>query len=437
MSKLRVNTVVNRTNTDKVIFPYGIGVTNGIVVSGVVTATSFVGSGISLTGVQGTITLRNSTDVTGITTIVIGSGLSLTSSVAGIASIGVGTVFQGLVIGVTTIANSGQIRSQSFGNFLPQRVPTIESLDPQEIRDYAGSLVVAQDTGGIFRFGSTGIVHRVVEARHVGVVTATGGFVATGSSVGFTGPLYSTGISTAAFLQATTVNIGSAATVTGRFNALQDVSVTRNLTVSGISTFTTLNATVTGNITGNVNATGISTIAQLISSTINSSGIVTASGGFVGNLTGNVTGDINGHINSSGISTLGTLQVSSINSASGISTIQQLKGDTISITGIITASSFSGSISGNSSGLTGTPDIVVGFVTSKTILPSADTSYDLGAPLMRWNNIYSADMHFSNEGSSNSVDGTWGSWTLQEGEHDLYMLNNRTGKRYKINLTEV
>jgi len=436
MSKIRVNTVVNRTNTDKVIFPFGIGVTNGIVVSGVVTATSFVGSGISLTGVQGTITLRNSTDITGITTIVIGTGLSLTSSVAGVASIGVGTVFQGLVVGLTTISSFGRIRTQAFNNLLPQRITAPEDLDPQLIRDYAGSLVVAGNEE-IYRFGTTGTVHRVVEARHVGVVTATGGFVATGSSLGFTGPLYSTGISTAAFLQATTVNVGSAATVTGRFNALQDVSVTRNLTVSGISTFTTLNATVTGNITGNVNATGISTIAQLISSTINSSGIVTASGGFVGNLTGNVTGDINGHINSSGISTLGTLQVSSINSASGISTIQQLKGDTISITGIITASSFSGSISGNSSGLTGTPDIVVGFVTSKTILPSADTSYDLGAPLMRWNNIYSADMHFSNEGSSNSVDGTWGSWTLQEGEHDLYMLNNRTGKRYKINLTEV
>ena len=43
----------------------------------------------------------------------------------------------------------------------------------------------------------------------------------------------------------------------------------------------------------------------------------------------------------------------------------------------------------------------------------------------------------SNEGSANSVDGTWGDWTLQEGEDTLYMLNNRNGKKYKMNLTEV
>ena len=46
-------------------------------------------------------------------------------------------------------------------------------------------------------------------------------------------------------------------------------------------------------------------------------------------------------------------------------------------------------------------------------------------------------MHFSNEGSSNSVDGTWGDWTLQEGENDIYMINNRTGKKFAITMREV
>ena len=46
-------------------------------------------------------------------------------------------------------------------------------------------------------------------------------------------------------------------------------------------------------------------------------------------------------------------------------------------------------------------------------------------------------MHFSNYGSQNSVDGTWGNWTLQEGEQSIYMLNNRTGRKYKIVLEEV
>ena len=37
----------------------------------------------------------------------------------------------------------------------------------------------------------------------------------------------------------------------------------------------------------------------------------------------------------------------------------------------------------------------------------------------------------------NDVDGTWGDYTIQEGESDLFLINNRNGKKYKFNLTEV
>ena len=46
-------------------------------------------------------------------------------------------------------------------------------------------------------------------------------------------------------------------------------------------------------------------------------------------------------------------------------------------------------------------------------------------------------MHFSNEGKTNDVDGTWGDWTLQEGEDSVFMINNRTGKKYAITMKEV
>ena len=36
-----------------------------------------------------------------------------------------------------------------------------------------------------------------------------------------------------------------------------------------------------------------------------------------------------------------------------------------------------------------------------------------------------------------AIDGTWGDWTLQEGDENIFMKNNRTGKKFKINLTEV
>ena len=74
---------------------------------------------------------------------------------------------------------------------------------------------------------------------------------------------------------------------------------------------------------------------------------------------------------------------------------------------------------------------------SGNIVPSANDTYDLGATGTRWANAYVNDMHFSNEGSSNSVDGTWGDWTLQEGEYDIFMINNRSGKKFKIKMEEV
>ena len=48
-------------------------------------------------------------------------------------------------------------------------------------------------------------------------------------------------------------------------------------------------------------------------------------------------------------------------------------------------------------------------------------------------------MHFSNEGKEggNDVDGTTGDWTLQEGADTIFMINNKTGKKYKMALQEV
>ena len=69
--------------------------------------------------------------------------------------------------------------------------------------------------------------------------------------------------------------------------------------------------------------------------------------------------------------------------------------------------------------------------------PDADATQDLGSASARWANIYSADLQLSNEGSANDVDGTWGQYTIQEGEHDLFLINRRSGKKYKFNLTEV
>ena len=78
-----------------------------------------------------------------------------------------------------------------------------------------------------------------------------------------------------------------------------------------------------------------------------------------------------------------------------------------------------------------------GFEMYQGVYPSSNGGADLGKSGRRWNNIYTSDLNLSNEGSTNSVDNTWGNYTIQEGENDLFLINNRSGKKYKFNLTEV
>ena len=72
------------------------------------------------------------------------------------------------------------------------------------------------------------------------------------------------------------------------------------------------------------------------------------------------------------------------------------------------------------------------------VIPYSDNGFDLGSTSLRWRNVYSADLQLSNIGTGgNEVDGTEGSWTLQEAEDTVYMINRISGKRYKIKMEEV
>tara|TARA_R100001163_G_scaffold64732_1_gene59685 strand:- start:558 stop:2285 length:1728 start_codon:yes stop_codon:yes gene_type:complete len=71
------------------------------------------------------------------------------------------------------------------------------------------------------------------------------------------------------------------------------------------------------------------------------------------------------------------------------------------------------------------------------LLPAATNSFDLGSTSKKWRNVFTNDLNLSNEGGANDVDSTWGSFKIQEGHHDLFLINNRTGKKFKFNLTEV
>jgi len=72
-----------------------------------------------------------------------------------------------------------------------------------------------------------------------------------------------------------------------------------------------------------------------------------------------------------------------------------------------------------------------------TLTPATNNAYDLGSSALRWANLFVNDFNLSNEGHKNDVDGTWGSYTIQEGQSDLFLINQRNGKKYKFVLQEV
>ena len=82
------------------------------------------------------------------------------------------------------------------------------------------------------------------------------------------------------------------------------------------------------------------------------------------------------------------------------------------------------------------------------LLPGTDNNRDLGSSTKRWRNLYTGDLQLSNVtptsnggepvgSGGNEVDGTEGTWTIQEGLNDLFLINRINNKKYKFNLTEV
>jgi len=76
---------------------------------------------------------------------------------------------------------------------------------------------------------------------------------------------------------------------------------------------------------------------------------------------------------------------------------------------------------------------------ASNIVASVTDTYDLGTANVVWRNIYTGDLHLNNEHKTegNSIDGTKGSWTLQEGKNDIYMINNISGEKFKIKMEKV
>ena len=151
---------------------------------------------------------------------------------------------------------------------------------------------------------------------------------------------------------ATNLNVPGIATAT-TFSGQVNAGVGTVTTLSG-TTATFTNITANGSHIGNFSATGVSTAAFLQATTVNATGVVTASS-FSGPLTGNVTGNVTGNINASGVSTAAFLQATTVNA-----------------TGVVTASSFSGSGSGLSNSSVPVPSINITGAGASTSVAAGD-----------------------------------------------------------------
>ena len=67
------------------------------------------------------------------------------------------------------------------------------------------------------------------------------------------------------------------------------------------------------------------------------------------------------------------------------------------------------------------------FVTS-SIIPTHNVTWNLGSPILRWANIYTGDLHLQNDR---------GDWTIVEEEDFLCVVNNKSGKKFKMMLEPI
>ena len=159
---------------------------------------------------------------------------------------------------------------------------------------------------------------------------------------------------------------------------------------------TTLGSTlnVTGAVSGGVGFTGASWTSD---GAISGSSTLEVVGATTLGSTLNVTGAVSGGVGFTGASW------TSDGDISGSSTLQVVGattlGSTLNVSG---ASTFAGNV-----------------------LPVSDNTKDLGSAAKRWANVYTADLHLRNER---------GDWTIVEEEEYLCVVNNKTGKKYKMNL---
>ena len=377
-----------------------------------------------------------------------------------VAGIVTATAFEGNLTGNVVGNVTGDLTGNVTGNVTGNLTGDV----------YAGLVTATKGfTGDINSVGVSTISQLLVDTINNTAFTTSFGYIANGNS--FMGNLNAGGISTARYLQNENINSTGIITATSFVgpvtgNIVGDVTGNTNGTHTG-----PVIGNVTGNLTGNVQGdvtgdlTGNADTATSATNSTNSSHVLVTDNEsaneenlitFVENAqssTGNHGLEMDGDLTYNAFT--GTLSATNFN-GSGLN-MTDVAAASVLVTSTNNTNAthymvFSDSVSGQETmrtdntlqynpslnKLTTNGPIDVSDITCHNILPELNNNYNLGSNTQRFANIFSADLQLSNvHANPNIVDGTKGDWTLQEGEHDIFMINNITGKKYKINLTEV
>lgn len=226
--------------------------------------------------------------------------------------------------------------------------------------------------------------------------------------------------------------------VSGTLKAYQVETITYAATTYLGDTVFGNNSTDSHTFTGTVSGSG----RGIFTGGVLTEGAVTATGSLI--TSHNVSGSGKGFF-VGGIETAGDLKVSGSSTFVGSTTAVDVSGSGkgFFVTGIETAGNLntSGSLYAlhNVSG-SGHGYFVAGIETqgalgvtgSSTfrgnVLPAEDAETDLGSSSKRWANVHTADLHLKNDR---------GDWTIVEEADYLSVVNNKTGKIYKMVLEEI
>ena len=211
------------------------------------------------------------------------------------------------------------------------------------------------------------------------------------------------------------------------------------LTTAAQTAITSVGTLSALNVSGALDVDGATTLDGLtVAEAAQFDAAITASGGVVGNVTGNASGSSGSCTGNAATATkINITDHTNTNEENLIAFVEDAAG--AGSRGLETDSTLSynpstGTITTTAIGA----HSVTGALVTQGIDPDGNGTRDLGSTGTRWANVYSSDLDLSNEAKgANSIDNTWGSYLIEEGENDLFLKNRRTGKQYKFCLQEV